>query len=270
MEMKKWMFILAMIVYVSGCDRSSLSHPIAQKQETKVTPQEEQVNPQEKTINETPSELLLEEKFWNQIEVQNGIKVIVNPENILALVNKEQSLPANYKPNDLVIPNVPFTFAETNVEKRYMRAEAAKALEEMFAKAKEEQIFLYAVSGYRSYERQKALFDAEVNRVGKDKAVMAVAIPGRSEHQTGLAVDITSPSVQYEITQAFGETKEGKWVAEHAHEFGFIIRYPKGKEGITGYQYEPWHLRYVGKKAAKIIFEKRITLEEYFQIVKKV
>jgi D-alanyl-D-alanine carboxypeptidase len=185
MKMKKWMLFLAMIVYVSGCDRSTPSHPIAQNQEKEVKPQEE-------TINETPSELLLEEKFWNQIEVQNGIKVIVNPENILALVNKEQSLPSNYKPSDLVIPNVPFTFAETNVEKRYMRAEAAKALEEMFTKAKEEQIFLYAVSGYRSYERQKALFDAEVNRVGKDKAVMAVAIPGRSEHQTGLAVDITS------------------------------------------------------------------------------
>jgi D-alanyl-D-alanine carboxypeptidase len=215
------------------------------------------------------SELLLEPKYWNIVEVQNGMKVIMNPNNILALVNKEQSLPAAYKPNDLVVPRVPFSFSETNVDKRYMRAEAAKALEALFAAARKEGIRLVAVSGYRSYERQKAIFAEEVKKKGKEKAVHAVALPGQSEHQTGLAMDISSPSVGCKLTTDFGETKEGKWVALHAHEYGFIIRYPKGKEAITGYQYEPWHLRYVGTKAAKVMFERQITLEEYFKIVKK-
>jgi len=214
-------------------------------------------------------DLLLEAKYWNEIEVQNGIKVIMNPANILALVNKEQSLPATYRPNDLVAPNVQFSFADVTLEKRFMRKEAASALEEMFLAAKKEGIHLVAVSGYRSYERQKVLFDQEVKKYGEQKAMAAVAMPGKSEHQTGLAMDITSPSVNYQITAAFGESLEGKWVQEHAHEFGFIIRYPKGKEKITGYQYEPWHLRYVGKHAARVMYEKQLTLEEYFQIVKK-
>ncbi len=216
------------------------------------------------------SDLQLESKYWNVVKVQNGIKVIMNPDNILALVNKEQILPATYKPKDLVVPNVPFAFSETNVDKRYMRREAAKALEEMFAAAHQAGIEFVAASGYRSYERQKALFDEEVKKNGKEEAIHAVAMPGSSEHQTGLAMDITSPSIKNALTLAFGETKEGKWVAAHAHEYGFIIRYPKGKEAITGYEYEPWHLRYVGKKVATVLFKKGITLEEYFKIVKKI
>ncbi|MCL6587100.1 MAG: D-alanyl-D-alanine carboxypeptidase family protein [Anoxybacillus sp.] len=240
------------------------------------TPEEQQPNnEQPSTEQPTPTppvdeELLLEAKYWNVIEVQNGKKIIMNPTNILALVNKEQSLPASYKPNDLVVPNVPFSFSETTVEKRYMRLEAARALEQLFAAAQKEGISLIAVSGYRSYDRQKELFDEEVKKNGKEKAIHAVAYPGQSEHQTGLAIDISSQSIKANLTAAFGETNEGKWVAAHAHEYGFIIRYPKGKEAITGYQYEPWHIRYVGQKAAKVIYEKNITLEEYFQIVKKV
>ncbi|HZG60009.1 MAG TPA: M15 family metallopeptidase [Anoxybacillus sp.] len=234
------------------------------------------VNPETKKEQKAPqraktdSDLLLASQYWNVIKVQNGINVIINPENILALVNKENTLPADYKPNDLVIPDVPFTFADQNVEKRFMRAEAAKALEKMFSAAKQAGVHLVAASGYRSYERQQALYAIEVEKVGQEKAVHAVALPGQSEHQTGLAMDITSPSVNNKITIAFGETREGKWVAEHAHEFGFIIRYPKGKEQVTGYQYEPWHIRYVGKKAAKVMFKHGLTLEEYFQVVKKI
>ncbi|WP_461200304.1 M15 family metallopeptidase [Anoxybacillus sp. TBDG-1] len=268
--MKKW--ICCCLIIVSGCQ----SFGSLEQEQKPIPPVQVEQPTQSSEIPIPPSEtkeqeeLVLEEQFWNRVEVQNGVKVIVNPDNVLALVNKEQQLPADYKPTDLVIPNVPFTFKETDVEKRHMRAEAAKALEELFAAAKQQQIELYAVSGYRSYERQQQLFASEVQRLGEEKAVVAVAMPGKSEHQTGLAIDITSPSVQYTITPAFGDTPEGKWVAQHAHEFGFIIRYPKGKEHITKYQYEPWHLRYVGKKVAKVIYEKQITLEEYFQIVKKI
>jgi zinc D-Ala-D-Ala carboxypeptidase len=274
--MKRLCFLLFIVCFIllSGC-----MSPSSQEQETNDSTAVNQQTEKESKASETPQtepgpkvdpDLLLESQYWNVIEVKNGVKVIMNPENILALVNKENHLPADYKPDDLVIPNVPFTFAEQNIDKRFMRAEAAQALEQMFSAAKEAGVNLVAASGYRSYERQQSLFVQEVAKSGKEKAIHAVAQPGQSEHQTGLAMDITSPSVNYEITTAFGETREGKWVAEHAHKFGFIIRYPKGKEQITGYQYEPWHLRYVGKKAAKVMFERGLTLEEYFQVVKKI
>jgi zinc D-Ala-D-Ala carboxypeptidase len=275
--MKRILFIqfIAAFVLLSGCmslsskeqkTNHSLNHEQRNEGEQKEQVQDGQSPETEQAID---PDLLLESRYWNVIEVQNGIKVIMNPENILALVNREHNLPANYKPNDLVVPKVPFTFTEPNIDKRFMRAEAARALESMFAAADRAGVKLVAASGFRSYERQRSLFDQEVKKAGRDKAIHAVAMPGQSEHQTGLAMDITSPSVKNEITTEFGETIEGKWVAQHAHEFGFIIRYPKGKEQITGYQYEPWHIRYVGKKAARVMFEKGLTLEEYFQVVKK-
>jgi LAS superfamily LD-carboxypeptidase LdcB len=144
-----------------------------------------------------------------------------------------------------------------------MRKEAASALEEMFRAAKADGINLYAVSGYRSYARQEAIFASNVRKYGLEKANQFSAKPGQSEHQTGLAMDITCTSVSYGLTQRFGSTKEGIWVKENANKFGFILRYQQGKESITGYQYEPWHLRYVGKEAAKEITERNVTLEEY-------
>jgi D-alanyl-D-alanine carboxypeptidase len=279
-KMKQLMLIpiIAMFVIVSGC-QSSQTHDQKTSEETQVEekqnneskePMSNEQLPTDKQATIVDPELILESQYWNVIEVKNGKKVIINPENILSLVNKEYFLPADYKPHDLVAPNVPFTFKDENIEKRFMRQEAARALEELFAAAKKEGLTLIAASGFRSYERQQTLFDYEVKKSGRENAIHAVAMAGQSEHQTGLAIDITSPSVNNEITPAFGDTTEGKWVAEHAHEYGFIIRYPQGKEQITGYQYEPWHLRYVGKKAAKVMFEKGLTLEEYFQVVKKI
>ncbi|MBB4073927.1 D-alanyl-D-alanine carboxypeptidase [Anoxybacillus voinovskiensis] len=284
--MKRTLLMLTAVCLAAGCapveqhaqpTKPQVENKNEKQPSTEAPTTEEQQPNIEQPSTEQPAQhppvdqdLFLEAKYWNVIEVKNGQKIIMNPTNILALVNKEQSLPASYKPNDLVVPNVPFSFSETNVEKRYMRLEAARALEQLFAAAQKEGISLIAVSGYRSYERQKELFDEEVKKNGKEKAVHAVAFPGQSEHQTGLAIDISSQSIKANLTASFGDTNEGKWVAVHAHEYGFIIRYPKGKEAITGYQYEPWHIRYVGQKAAKVIYEKNITLEEYFQIVKKV
>jgi zinc D-Ala-D-Ala carboxypeptidase len=232
---------------------------------------DEQMNNQDSlTSKDNEDGLALEERFFNNVKEQNGRLVIQNPDNILALVNKDQGLPETYKPSDLIIPNVQFSFGKEDIPKSYLRKEAAMALEQMFLAAGKEQIELFAVSGYRSYNKQQAIYNLEIQKWGEEKAVQAVALPGHSEHQTGLAMDITSRSVQFKLTEEFGQTSEGKWVAENAHKFGFIIRYPKGKEHITGYQYEPWHIRYVGKKAAKVIFEKGLTLEEYFELVKKV
>ncbi|MFO1444757.1 M15 family metallopeptidase [Bacillus sp. Bva_UNVM-123] len=216
------------------------------------------------------NDLTLDAAFFNDLKIVDGKNYIQNPTNIMVLVNKQYSLPDGYAPEDLVRPNVPFSFGDQDIEKSYMRKEAADSLELLFAEGKKVGINLFAVSGYRSYERQVAVFNAEVSKYGEEKAIQAVAFPGSSEHQTGLAMDLSSQSASFELSEQFGETAEGKWIADNAHRFGFILRYPKGKENITGYKYEPWHFRYVGKKAAEVIFEKKLTLEEYFNIVQKI
>lgn len=204
----------------------------------------------------------------NQLIEKNGIQYIENQENILVLANKDYSLQPSYTPPDLVRPNVTFSFGDEQVEKAQMRKEAGTALEEMFQAANEDGYKLFAVSGYRSYKRQQEVFQAEVNSKGDTKAREAVAYPGTSEHQTGLAMDISSESQSYELTEAFGTTPEGKWLEDNAHNYGFILRYMKGREDITKYQYESWHYRYVGKDAATIIYENNWTLEEFFNHVK--
>jgi D-alanyl-D-alanine carboxypeptidase len=194
---------------------------------------------------------------------KNGIMVVTNSSSILAVVNKKRNLPSTYAPDDLVIPDVPFSFSG-NSPKKQMRKEAAAALENLFAAAKKDGIQLKAVSGYRSYATQKALFQSNADLKGEEDANRTSARPGQSEHQTGLAMDVSSASANYELEPEFGDTKEGKWLAQHAYEHGFIIRFLKGKEDITGYSYEPWHVRYVGKAAAKGITKQNVTLEEYF------
>lgn len=185
-----------------------------------------------------------------------------NPKDILVLVNKNHALPDGYEPEDLVAPNVRFPFTE-DLPKRYMRKEAAKALEQLFKAGDAAGVELFGQSGYRSRERQVTVFASNVKAMGEKKANLVSARPGESEHQTGLAMDVSSAAVQFRVDEDFGDTKEGKWLKDHAHEYGFIIRYPKGKEAITEYDYEPWHIRYVGKTAASVIYKKGITLEEY-------
>ena len=214
--------------------------------------------------------LTLDASFFNEIMEVDGKRVIQNPDNPLILVNKEFSLSQEYVPQDLVRPNIAFSFGDEDIEKSYLRKEAALALEEMFGDAAEVGIELFAVSGYRSYERQNSNFQNNVNRLGEDEAIRVSASPGNSEHQTGLAMDISSRSADLLLTQKFGETVEGKWLMDNAHHYGFILRYPEGLEDITGYIYEPWHYRYVGVEIATEIKDRQITLEEYFNIVKRI
>ncbi len=185
-----------------------------------------------------------------------------NLDDIVVLVNKTFKLPSDYTPFDLTIPSVRFSF-EGSHEKQNMRETAARALEELFMAAENEEIYLYAVSGFRSYNLQQSVYKGHVGRLGQAEANRISAKPGHSEHQTGLAMDVTSESVNFSLLKSFGDTMEGKWVAENAHKYGFIIRYEKGKENITGYSYEPWHLRYVGIDASWNIFENNLTLETY-------
>ena len=193
---------------------------------------------------------------------EDGKLIVKNTDDILVLANKERNLPSDYKPEDLIVPDVRFPFEE-DLEKKYLRKEAAYALEDLFREADKDGIYLFAISGYRSYKTQKTLFDNKANKVGAEEANLLVAYPGQSEHQTGLAMDVSSQSVGFSLEESFGQAKEGQWLKENAHDFGFIIRYERETTDITGYSYEPWHIRYVGKEVAKEIFEKNITLEEY-------
>ncbi|WP_226658229.1 M15 family metallopeptidase [Pseudalkalibacillus hwajinpoensis] len=197
------------------------------------------------------------------VEKKSGNLTVTNPDSIYVVANKERNLPSDFVPKNLVEPDVS-SYAPKDDPKRLMVQEAATALEDMFAGAKDDGFELKAVSGYRSYERQEAIFAYNAEQRGEEVANQVSAQAGQSEHQTGLTMDISTPSLGSSLTEEFGNTPEGQWVAEHAHEYGFVVRYLKGKEDITGYQYEPWHVRYVGKEAATEVHKAGVTLEEFF------
>ena len=152
------------------------------------------------------------------------------------------------------------------IAKGYNKGEDAVAktqLSKMISDGRKEGLNIIYRSGFRSYAEQTQLYNSYVQRDGKKAADKYSAAPGTSEHQTGLAFDIGTNPSNSDFKTAFGSTAEGRWLAKNAYKYGFILRYPKGKEKITGYQYEPWHFRYVGKKAAKAIHDQKTTLEEY-------
>lgn len=187
------------------------------------------------------------------IHASTGYETCPNNNPYHLLVNKTHPISKDFVPQNLVKPRVTFA-TPGNLQKNYMEATAAKALEEMFAAAKADHIKLVAVSGYRSYSRQTTLYNRAVASLGKDQN--GTAKPGQSEHQTGLAMDLNS------ISQSFEYTAEGQWLKNNAHLYGFIIRYPKNKTALTGYIYEPWHVRYVGKELAAYCYTNDLTLEE--------
>ena len=195
-----------------------------------------------------------------------AIAVVAHPESVTALINPYNKLPEDYEPNDLVYPDVAFIFSE-KVEKRMMRQEAADALEQLFSGAEEDGIYLAGVSAYRSHATQTTLFNRYVKRDGYEKARTYSALPGTSEHESGLAIDVTSSDGKCAAADCFGDTKEAAWLKDHAGEYGFIIRYPDGKDDITGYQYEPWHIRYVGTDISEDLAASGKTLEEYYDAV---
>lgn len=153
------------------------------------------------------------------------------------IVNKKIALPETYNPG--------------------LDDTALDALREMRAATGYDMPVL---SGFRSYEYQKDVFKRWCDRDGEEIASTYSARPGHSEHQAGLAMDITWVDTDY------GETEEGIWLAEHCHEFGFIVRYQLGKEDITGYIYEPWHIRYLGESTARLVFDSGLTLDEFLGV----
>ena len=189
--------------------------------------------------------------------------VFSDPDSYLIVANKKHRLPEGYAPSDLAVPDVEMRYNTWS-----MRLEAAEALETMFAKAEEDGIHLVMGSGYRAEDFQQVLYDGYCEQYGCEVADEISSRPGYSDHQTGLATDLCGTDESYDLSESFEETEEGKWLKEHAHEYGFIMRYPKGKAEITGYAYEPWHFRYIGVEYATKIYEKDewCSFEEYFNI----
>ena len=172
----------------------------------------------------------------------------------LMIVNKFYYLKNDFEPEDLVTLDDIYNIGTNNK----LRKVAAEAFMKMADAAKLDNISLKNASGYRNYEYQETLYNDYVKRDGKEAADTYSARAGYSEHQTGLATDINQINDAFENTDAF------KWLSENAYKYGFILRYPKDKENLTGYKYEPWHYRYVGTTVAKQIYEEDLTFEEYY------
>lgn len=187
----------------------------------------------EVVVNEKEEKVVKQEPKMKQ---KDGITYV----NGILLVNKKYSLPKDYDPG--------------------VNKEALKQLKKMQADASALGLDLSLISGYRSYKKQTKLYNSYVKQDGEEKASMYSAKPGHSEHQTGLAFDIGK------VEDSFKNTNEAKWIEENAHLYGFIVRYPKNKTDITGYIYEPWHVRYLGIDIATKVKESGLCLEEYLEV----
>lgn len=185
---------------------------------------------------------------------------IDDPDSIWVVADKLRPLnPSNYAPRDLV------TLKHPHRADPRLRSGAASAYTAMYNAAKADGLTLVILSAYRSYSVQVAVYNGWVNRLGAEKADLQSARPGFSEHQTGLSVDIAAKNGRCTIADCFGDTPEGKWLTENAWKFGWVLRYPEGLTSITGYKYEPWHWRYVGRGLAAELRETSTrTLEEFF------
>ena len=185
------------------------------------------------------------------------IKFVDNPSSYLVLVNKNNQLKSNYVPNDLQSISLKYSNAD-----KYLRKDAKKHFEKLSEDANELGYRIIAVSAYRDYNYQNQLFNYYVEEKGLEYALNCSAKPGHSEHQTGLAVDVEGSNMDYDN---FEDSKEYEWMKDNAHKYGFILRYPKGKEHITGFKFEPWHYRYVGINLATYLYQNNLTLEEYLK-----
>ncbi len=175
------------------------------------------------------------------------------------LVNRQQEITEAYVPETVD--------AQVQGTTRRMRPDAANALEELFAAGKKEaKITFLTVSGYRSFSKQQTIYGKKIKSTGSEKKAQEyVAPPGCSEHQLGLAMDVGAKGAPSGLTGSFGKTKAGKWLKDNAYRFGFIIRYQQEWEEITGYKYEPWHIRYVGIDHATAMYTQQIPMETYVQ-----
>lgn len=191
-----------------------------------------------------------------------SITLIKDPTTIEVLVNKNYQLPQDYVPKDLVKSTLP----QLNTGTHYIQKQAYLALTQLFEDALNNELSLVVVSAYRSYQTQKSLYQHYVTKHGQQKADQFSARAGHSEHQLGLAIDVSTVALKGVLTVDLSLTLEGIFLQENSHTYGFIVRYPQDKTSITGYTYEPWHLRYVGIDLALQLYQCQCVMEEWFDL----
>ncbi|MEI6237834.1 MAG: M15 family metallopeptidase [Candidatus Saccharibacteria bacterium] len=207
------------------------------------------------TPTPTPTPSVAKAATTNQTSVWPVVLSLDQAESLTVVVNKKHQLPSNYSPPDLVsVPN------------GLLRSDAAKAYSQISADAAANGFTINVISSYRSYQTQVSTYNGFAARDGQALADTYSARPGHSEHQTGLAVDIGISGGNCSLQSCFGDTAVGQWLAANGAKYGFIVRYPKGKDAITGYQYEPWHLRYLGTEIARAVEATGKTLDEFYTV----
>ncbi len=249
------LFALIAVVYIYKDELfSSKSTTESEEVTPDIVETQEELNEAVVEDNKQPDTEQQDEQPDKMIEVDAGgypiaVAAVVEPTYIdgILIANKKYPLPEDFNPGE--------------------NAEARAAFEQMATDAKALGFDLVAFSGFRSYEYQTTLYNNYVNRDGKEAADRYSARPGHSEHQTGLAFDVGEKSREdLWLTAEFGETPAGKWLADNAYKYGFILRYPEGKEDVTGFMYEAWHFRYLGVEKATEVKQTGLTLEEYLSV----
>ena len=182
--------------------------------------------------------------------------IVENPDDVTVLVNKLHEIPKGWKPDDL----------EDVIDcHQQLRHEANEAYTKFYQAAKAKGIAIYTISGYREPETQQLYWDNSVKVFGEEHAIQYNAYPRRSEHELGLCVDISYTTEGDRLSEKVADSVLGKFIESDAYKYGFILRYPQDKVRITGYSYEPWHIRYVGVDLATKLHNENITLEEYYE-----
>ena len=237
--------VLIASVFLGGCATGSVDNATS-------TPTATQTATASSTATSTPTPKPARTPFFN----------IDDPNSITVVVNKHRPLnPSNFESPDMSVPT-----ALSNPYSRPLRTEAAQALDRMATDAAAAGIQLSVASAYRSYDTQVATYNGFVARDGQAQADTYSARPGHSEHQTGLAVDLNDGG-PCQVDVCFADTAAGQWLAANSWQYGFIVRYPNGYDSITGYQYEPWHFRYVGTRVSTAMHNLNIpTLEQFFNL----
>lgn len=242
---------ISILIYLYPENKVNINESVYYKKENK----ERYIKYREKNPELTDEDIYikvnmnLDKKFYTNTKKAK----FLNTNNIL--VNKYYYLDQNYIPNDLV------KLDNCSINGKYLVKEAKLKFDELCNDIKKENLNIRVISSYRSYNYQKVLYDNYVLKDGIKKADTYSARPGFSEHQTGLVIDVDNGKDDF---NNFENTSEFKWMINNSYKYGFILRYPYGKENITGYSYEAWHYRYVGD-IAKDIFNKDLTLDEYFE-----
>lgn len=183
---------------------------------------------------------------------------ITTDTSITRIVNRTHLISSSYVPSDLVVPDVPMNNTQ------FIRQEAAQSMKELFDAAGQAGYSLYLISGYRSYNAQSSLYYTYLAKYGQEYTSRLDAHPGASEHQLGLAADFGTTDHACELQTCFADSGASQWLKDNAWKYGWILRYPEGKETVTGIMYSPWNYRYVGTKEAEKIYQSGKTMEEYY------